>query len=144
MPAAAQSRSRAARHRQPRGRTISNAAPVTSLIPNIQAKKLKALAVTAKTRFPGLPDVPTAREQGVALEATVWSALVGPAGMPKNIVDKLNEEINKYTTSAEGKAKLASLGMVPISATPAQLSQLMTAEAAKWKRVVESAKISLE
>lgn len=120
------------------------AAPVTSLIPNIQAKKLKALAVTAKTRFPGLPDVPTAREQGVALEATVWSALVGPAGMPKSIVDKLNEEINKYTTSAEGKAKLASLGMVPISATPAQLSQLMTAEAAKWKRVVESAKISLE
>jgi tripartite-type tricarboxylate transporter receptor subunit TctC len=120
------------------------AAPVTSLIPNIQAKKLRALAVTARTRHPSLPDVPTAREQGIPLEATVWSALVGPAGMPKAIVASLNEEINKFTTSAEGKAKLAGLGMVPISASPAELSKLMTAEAAKWKRVVESAKISLE
>ncbi len=120
------------------------AAPVTSLIPNIQGQKLRALAVTAKTRFPGLPDVPTAREQGVPLEATVWSALVGPAGVPKNIVDKLNDEINKYTASAEGKAKLSALGMVPMAATPAQLSELMAGEAAKWKRVVDSAKISLE
>lgn len=120
------------------------AAPVTSLIPNIQGNKLKALAVTAKTRFPGLPDVPTAREQGVPLEATVWSALVGPAGLPKNIVDKLNDEVNKYTSSAEGKAKLAALGMVPMSSTPAQLSQMMAREAATWKRVVDSAKISLE
>ena len=120
------------------------AAPVTSLIPNIQGNKLKALAVTAKTRFPGLPDVPTAREQGVPLDATVWSALVGPAGLPKNIVDKLNAEVNKYTSSPEGKAKLAALGMVPMSATPAQLSQMMAREAATWKRVVDSAKISLE
>jgi tripartite-type tricarboxylate transporter receptor subunit TctC len=120
------------------------AAPVTSLIPNIQGHKLRALAVAAKTRFPGLPDVPTAREQGIPLEATVWSALVGPAGLPKNVVQLLNEEINKYTSSPEGKAKLSALGMVPMAATPAQLSEMMAAEAARWKRVVESAKISLE
>jgi len=119
-------------------------APVTSLVPNIQANKLRALAVTAKTRFPGLPNVPTANEQGVNLEATVWSAVVGPAGLPRNVVTSLNQEINKYISSAEGKAKMASLGLVPLPGTPAQLSEQMATEAAKWKRVVESAKISIE
>lgn len=119
-------------------------APVTSLIPNIEAKKLKALAVTSKMRFSGLPNVPTAKEQGVNLEATVWSALVGPAGLPPAIVASLNQEINKYTASLEGKAKLSVLGMAPLSGTPAQLSELMASEAARWKRVVESAKISLD
>lgn len=119
-------------------------APVTSLVPNIQGKKLKPLAVTSRARFPGLPNVPTAAEQGIQLEATVWNAMVGPAGLPKPIVDSLNQQINKYTSSAEGKAKLASLGLVPLAGTPAQLSELMSSEAAKWKRVVESAKISME
>ncbi|MES2414803.1 MAG: tripartite tricarboxylate transporter substrate-binding protein [Pseudomonadota bacterium] len=126
------------------GSTSGVSAPVTSLIPNVQAGKLRALAVTSASRFPGLPNVPTANEQGVKLEATVWSAMVGPAGLPKNIVTSLNDEINKYTNSTEGKAKLASLGMNPLAGKPEQLSKLMTTEASKWKRVVESAKISVE
>lgn len=126
------------------GQVNGVSAPVTSLIPNVQAGKLKALAVTAKTRFAGLPNVPTANEQGVKLEATVWSAMVGPAGLPKSIVASLNQEINKYTSSAEGKAKLASLGMTPLAGTPAQLSSMMATEAKKWKQVVQSAKISVE
>lgn len=119
-------------------------APVTSLIANIQADKLKAVAVTSKARFPGLPNVPTAGEQGFNLEATVWSAMVGPAGLPKSIITSLNQEINKYTSSPEGKAKFASLGLSPLAGTPAQLSEKMAAESAKWKKVVEAAKISLE
>jgi tripartite-type tricarboxylate transporter receptor subunit TctC len=126
------------------GSTSGVSAPVTSLIPNVQAGKLRALAVTSKARFAGLPNVPTANEQGVKLEATVWSAMVGPAGLPKSIVTSLNDEINKYTNSTEGKAKLASLGMASLAGTPAQLSALMATEAKKWKQVVESAKISVE
>ncbi len=118
--------------------------PVTSQIPHIQANRLRALAITAKARFPGLPDVPTANEQGVNLEATVWSALVGPAGLPPQIVNSLNQEVNKYIGSAEGRAKLTSLGLVPLAGTPAQLREQMSSEAAKWKQVVESAKISIE
>jgi tripartite-type tricarboxylate transporter receptor subunit TctC len=117
-------------------------APVSSLVPNIQGRKLKALAVTSSARFPGLPDVPTAAEQGVALQASVWNAVVGPAGLPPAIVDTLNREINAYTRSAEGKARLQSLGLLPLGGTPAQLSEMMVAEADKWKRVVESARIS--
>lgn len=119
-------------------------APVTSLVPNIQGQKLKALAVTSKARFPGLPNVPTANEQGIPLEATVWNAVVGPAGLPAAIVTSLNQEINKYTSSAEGKAKLASLGLVPLQGTPAQLGERMASESARWKKVVEAAGITLQ
>jgi tripartite-type tricarboxylate transporter receptor subunit TctC len=120
------------------------AAPVTSLVANIQSGKLKALAVTAKTRFPGLPNVQTANEQGVPLEATVWSALVGPAGLPASIVTTLNREINNYTNSADGKAKLGALGMVPLAGSPSQLGEQMSLESARWKRVVDAAKITLQ
>jgi len=118
--------------------------PVTSLIPQIQAGKLRPLAVAAKNRFAGLPNLPTANEQGIKLEATVWSAMVGPAGLPEAIVASLNKEINSYTNSPEGKAKLASLGMTPLAGTPAQLREQMASEAAKWKQVVEAARISVQ
>ena len=119
-------------------------APVTAFIANIQADKIRALAVTSKTRFPGLPNVPTAIEQGVDLEATVWFAVIGPAGLPKAIVTKLNAEINRFTNSVEGRAKLAQFALVPSNSPPEALGTLMTREAAKWKSVVEAAKISLE
>jgi len=126
------------------GSVAGVSAPVTSLIPQVQAGKLRGLAVTSKNRFAGLPDLPTANEQGVPLEATVWSALIAPAGLPENIVKSLNQEINAYTSSAEGKAKLASLGMSALSGSPAQLREKMASEAAKWKRIVEAAKISVD
>lgn len=119
-------------------------APVTTFIPNLQADKLRALAVTSKKRFPGLPNVPTAIEQGIDLEATVWFAFIGPAGLPKNIVTKLNTEINRYTNSAEGRAKFSQFALVPANGGPEALGTLMNGEALKWKKVVEAAKISLE
>ncbi|MCP5280895.1 MAG: tripartite tricarboxylate transporter substrate binding protein [Rhodoferax sp.] len=118
-------------------------APVTAFIPNIKSEKLVALAVTSKNRFPGLPNVPTALEQGIDMEATVWFAIVGPAGMPKPIVERLNQEINNYTSSPEGHAKLAQFGMVDVKGGPEMLGTLMTAEAAKWKKVVEAAKVAI-
>lgn len=119
-------------------------APVTAFIPNIQSDKLRGLAVTSKKRFPGLPNVPTAIEQGVDVEATVWFAIVGPAGMAKPVISRLNQEINRYTSSTEGRAKLAQFGMVEANGGPELLGTLMNAEAAKWKKVVETAKISLQ
>ncbi len=119
-------------------------APVTPFIQNIQAGKLRALAVTSSKRFPGLPNVPTAQEQGVDLEATVWFAFVGPAGMPRAVVTKLNQEINRYTSSAEGRAKFSQFALVSANGGPEALGTLMNAEAVKWKKIVEAAKISLE
>lgn len=119
-------------------------APITSFIPNLQAEKLRALAVTSSKRFPGLPQVPTAVEQGVDLEATVWFAFVGPAGLSRSVVTRLNQEINRYTGSAEGRARFAQFALVSANGGPDALGILMNAEAVKWKKVVEAAKISLE
>ena len=118
-------------------------APVTAFIPNIQSNKLVALAVTSKKRFPGLPNVATAQELGINLEATVWFAIVGPAGLPRPIVERLNQEINQFTSSPEGSAKLAQFGMVHVKGGPDLLGTLMTSEAAKWKKVVEAAKVTI-
>lgn len=119
-------------------------APVSAFIPNIQSGKLTGLAVTSRRRFPGLPQVPTAIEQGVNIEATVWFAVVGPAGLPPAIAARLNQEINRYTASAEGRAKLSQFGLVEVNAPPEALGALMRSEAAKWKPLVEAAKISLQ
>lgn len=118
-------------------------APVTAFIPNIQSNKLVALAVTSKNRFAGLPNVPTAQELGVNMEATVWFAIVGPVGMPKPIVDRLNQEINSYTSSPDGQARLNQFGMVEVRGGPEMLGTLMRSEAAKWKKVVEAAKVAI-
>ena len=126
------------------GQIQAVAAPVTPFIPYIQSKKLRALALTAKTRFAGLPDVLTALEQGVNLDAAVWSGVIGPAGLPAGVVSRLNQEVNKYTSSAEGRAKLVQFAMTEASGTPDLLGKLMASEAAKWKKVVEAARISLE
>ena len=126
------------------GQIQAVSAPITAFIANIQSGKLVGLAVTSKKRFPGLPQVQTALEQGIDLEATVWFAIVGPAGVPPAIVRRLNQEINKYTNSAEGRAKLAEFGMVESSGDPELLGTLMRSEAAKWKKLVDAARITLE
>ncbi len=118
--------------------------PVSAFSTNIQAGKLRGLAVTSKVRSPGLPNVPTAVEQGIDIEATIQFALVGPSGLPRTVVDRLNAEVNIIINSAEGRAKLAEFGAVPSSGTPEQLSALMRSEAAKWKQLIEAAKIKLD
>ncbi len=119
-------------------------APVTAFIGPVRSGKLKGLAVTTRTRFAGLPDVPTAAEQGIDVEASVWHALVGPAGLPRPIVDKANQEADRYLASDEGRAKLADLGAQAIGGPPERLSQLMANEAAKWKRVIEASGAKLD
>ena len=119
-------------------------APVSAFIPNIQAGKLTALAVTSKTRFQGLPNVPTALELGIDLEASVWFAMVAPVGTSKAIVDKVNQEANRIINSPEGRAKLAQFGAVVIGGAPERLAAQIATDTAKWKRVIEAAKISLD
>jgi len=120
------------------------AAPVTPFIGAVKSGKLKGLAVTTRTRFAGLPDVPTAAEQGIDIEAAVWYALVGPAGLPRPIVEKANKEVDRYLASDEGRAKLADLGAQVIGGPPERLGQLMANEAAKWKRVIEASGAKLD
>ena len=126
------------------GNVQAIATPVTPLIGPVKGGKLRGLAVTTRTRFAGLPDVPTATEQGIDIEASVWFALVGPTGLPRPIVEKANQEADRYLTSDEGRAKLADLGAQVVGGPPERLGQLMASEAAKWKRVIETSGAKLD
>ena len=119
-------------------------APITAFIPQIQGGKMRGLAVTSAKRFAGLPDIPTAREQGVDIDASVWFAVAGPAGMPRPVVDKLNKEINAILSSPEARAKLEQYGAIVGGGSPDKLGSLMRDESAKWKQVVETANIALD
>ena len=118
--------------------------PVTAMMPQIQAGKLKGLAVTSRQRFAGLAAVPTALEQGIPVEATVWFALVGPRGLPAAIVERLNREANAILATPEAAARLAQFGGAPVGGSPGQLVQLMSSDSAKWKTVVDYAHITLD
>lgn len=118
--------------------------PITSLVPQIQAGKLKGLAVTSRQRFAGLPQVPTAIEQGIPVEATVWMAIVGPKGLPEAVVARLNTEINAVIATPEARARLEQYGAAPIGGSPQQLVQLMASDSAKWKKVIEATNITLD
>jgi tripartite-type tricarboxylate transporter receptor subunit TctC len=118
--------------------------PITALVPQIQGGKLKGLAVTSRQRFAGLPDMPTAIEQGAQVEATVWFAVVGPRGLPAPVVDRLNKEINAILATPEAKAKLAQYGATTMGGSPQQLSHLMATDSEKWKKVIDYARITLD
>jgi tripartite-type tricarboxylate transporter receptor subunit TctC len=103
---------------------------------------LRAIAVTTKTRFPGLPDVPTVIESGVpGYEVASWNGIAAPASTPRPVVDALNKEINAVLALPEVKKRFDELGVVPQGGTPEELGALLANEIAKWKDVVAKAKI---
>ncbi|RYG94628.1 MAG: tripartite tricarboxylate transporter substrate binding protein [Alphaproteobacteria bacterium] len=119
-------------------------APITAFIPYIKDGRIKGLAVTSKQRYPGTPNVPTAIEQGVDLDASVWFAIAGPAGVPRNVVDTVNREVNVILQSKEGRETLEQFGALVGGGSPEDLGKLMADESAKWKRIIESANIRLD
>ena len=118
-------------------------APITAFIPNLASGKLNGLAVTSSTRFPGLPNIPTAKEQGIDMVATVWFAVVGPTGMPPEIIKALNAEINNIVNSTYGKAKLQTYGAVVNVGAPDLLRKMINEDSKKWQKVISTANISL-
>ncbi len=120
-------------------------AGVPNALAQVPQGRLKAFAVTTAKRIPQLPDVPTMQEAGVpGYEASVWLAMLGPAGMPKEIVTKLNSEITKAMNSPETKKALYDAGVEPSSSTPEAMSEYMVKEMARWGKVVKDIGIKLE
>ena len=103
---------------------------------------VRILAVTGDRRFPGLPDVPTVAESGVpGYAASSWNAIAAPAKTPREIIDRLNREINAVLASAEVKEKLAAQGVTARGSSPDEMRKLLAADVEKWRRVIEQAKI---
>ena len=118
--------------------------PIMTSLKHLQAGTLKALGVTTRARFPAIPDVPTAIEQGFSIESSFWAALLGPAGVPRHIVDRMNNEVNVYLSLSDTPAKMGEMGMQPLGGPPERLSALISSDSEKWKRVIESSGTRLD
>ena len=106
----------------------------------VKAGKLRALAVASIKRHPVFPNVPTLDESGFPGFATAeWWVVLGPAAVPKDIVAKLNAEIDRIMNLADVQAKIAEIGTDYIGGTPEQAGTYMRAEMEKWSKVVQAA-----
>ena len=123
----------------------SSFAGVPNALAQVPQGRLKALAVTTGKRIPQLPDVPTMQEAGVAgYDASVWLALLAPAGTPPDIVTKLNTEIAKLMNSPDTKKALYDAGVETSPSTPEAMSAYMVKEMDRWGKVVRDAGIKME
>jgi tripartite-type tricarboxylate transporter receptor subunit TctC len=126
-----------------RGGQIDVAVEILSpVLTQIQAKALRALAVTSEKRSAILPDVPTARESGLTnYVASSWNALAVPAKTPKDVVTRLNREVVAALSSPEVKKRLEELSVEARSSTPEQASELLNSEIKRWGDVITRANI---
>lgn len=111
----------------------------------IKAGKLKALAITSKTRVSALPDVPTLQESGVSgAESGSWIGLLAPAGTPREIVDKISQSLQQAVASPEIQQQLLAQGAVAKGGTPADFSQLIAADRKRYARIIIDNKLTID
>jgi len=116
-----------------------------NVLPQVNGDKLRALGVSSKTRSALAANVPTVTEAGVpGYEVTVWFGIVGPAGMPPAIVQKLNAEMNTIFKMDDVKRRFMEQGVDPVGGTPSLFADHIRAEIQKWAKVVKDANIQPE
>jgi tripartite-type tricarboxylate transporter receptor subunit TctC len=118
--------------------------PIVSSIGYIREGKLRALAVTTATRLATLPDVPTVGEFVPGYEVAGWLGIGAPKDTPIEIIDKLNKAIGAGLADPNIKTRLADLGFLPTSMTPAEFGKFIADETDKWARVVKFAGVKLD
>jgi tripartite-type tricarboxylate transporter receptor subunit TctC len=123
----------------------SSFAGVPNALSQVPQGRLRALAVTTAKRIPQLPDVPTLQEAGVpGYEASVWLALLAPAGTPRDVVNKLNAEIGKAMSHPETRDALYKAGVEVSPSTPEAMTDYMAQELVRWGKVVKDTGTKLE
>ena len=112
-------------------------AATASALPLVQSGKLQALAVTGTKRIPALPDTPTIEEQGYkGYDVTLWYGLIGPKGMPHDLVDKINSEVNTILIKKDTATRFEADGAIPSGGTPAEFKAIIRKEIELWNKVV--------
>ena len=118
--------------------------PAPAGIEYVRGGTLRALAVTAASRFEALPDLPTVGEHVPGYEASTWYGVVAPRNTAAAIIDSLNKEINAGLADARLKARFAELGAEVFSGSPADFGMLIAAETEKWAKVIRAANIKAD
>ncbi|HXF66739.1 MAG TPA: tripartite tricarboxylate transporter substrate binding protein [Burkholderiales bacterium] len=118
---------------------------VPPAIPQIQARKVRALAVLSAQRLPALPEVPTTREAGFpGYEVTTWYGILAPAGTAREIVARLNSELVKIVSHSDTRERYAAAGFDPLTSTPEQFAEFIKTETVRWARVIREANLRIE
>jgi len=118
---------------------------VATALQYVKSGRLRALAVTTPKRIAAAPDVPTVRESGYpSYEVTNWHGLVGPKGMSKDIVERLNKEANEALKSKDAEKVLAGDGLEPAGGSAAEFAVILKNEVARWGEVVKQAKVRVD
>jgi tripartite-type tricarboxylate transporter receptor subunit TctC len=116
-----------------------------NVLPHVRAGKLKALAVSTKTRTPFAPEIPSVDEAGVpGYDVSVWFGVLTVAGTPRDIVQRLHGDMVRILTSAEVKERFGKIGVDVVAGTPEHFSQFLKSEVARWARVVQDAGIKAD
>jgi tripartite-type tricarboxylate transporter receptor subunit TctC len=111
---------------------------IVIVLPQVHARRLRALAVTSPRRSPTVPDLPTMIEAGMpGFESQQWFGLFGPAGLPQEIVSQLSAEASRLVASREMRERLAAEGAEPGTLTQREFATFLQADAARWARVVK-------
>ena len=117
----------------------------SALLPHVRSGRLRALAVTTKTRIAALPDVPTVAESGLPdFEVVLWHGVIGPKGIPAQVVGRLNAEITRALQLPETAEHLAADGVVPAGGTPEAFLERIRKDIAVWRKVVADAGLKVE
>ena len=124
------------------GRVDLLSASLSSVAPNVQAGRMKALAVMSPTRWAGMPAVPTMIEAGYRdFQIVGWNGLFAPAGTPAPIVNRLNAELNKLLTTAEVRKQFDTLEFEVVHFTPAQFTAFLAEDIARFEAISKAAGI---
>ena len=114
-------------------------------MPHVKAGKLGAVAVTTAKRIPALPDVPTVAESGVpGYDVILWHGLIGPKGLPRAVVDRINGEVTKSLKLKETAQQLQNDGVAPAGGTPEQFAAQIKKEIGIWRKVAADAGVKAE
>jgi tripartite-type tricarboxylate transporter receptor subunit TctC len=129
------------------GRVHMNIAPLAAMLPLINEGKVRALAFTGPTRSADIPDVPTTKEAGyptVGYDPDVWLGILGPAGTPAAVVDKINVAVSESLKTPEVLTAFKRLGFEPLSQTPKEFAAFLDGELRKWPPLLAAAGIKAQ
>jgi tripartite-type tricarboxylate transporter receptor subunit TctC len=127
------------------GQIMIAAETTPTVLPHVNAGKIRAVAVSTSARIPFLRDVGTLDEQGVkGYDVKAWTGLVAPNGTPVAILERMHQEVIKALATPEMKKRLYELALVPVGDSRAQFSEYLKAEISKWKHAVEVSGAKIE
>jgi tripartite-type tricarboxylate transporter receptor subunit TctC len=118
---------------------------MATAVPHVKGGKVRALGVTTVARSPAMPNVPTIAEAGVpGYEMSAWFGLVGPPGMPRELVARIRTDFIRALAQPDVKERLASQGLDLVSNTPEQFTAFLKSELVKWAKVIKESGAQLD